>query len=109
MSYNHSTKNDGTVTIRVICAVVFVAFSFLWLCFFQADTLSVAQHALSHGQTDYHPWVGAVVITSVLLLLQLGVYRITRLLKYSHAFTYFPSMLLLAVLTSVSTDIDRRF
>ena len=109
MSYNHSIKNDGTVTIRVICAVVFVAFSFLWLCFFQADTLSVAQHALSHGQTDYHPWVGAVVITSVLLLLQLGVYRITRLLKYSHAFTYFPSMLLLAVLTSVSTDIDRRF
>ena len=87
MNYNHSIKNDSTVTIRVMCAVVFVAFSFLWLYYFQADTLSVAQHALSHGQTNYNRFVGAVVITLVLLLLQLGVYSITRLQKYSHAFT----------------------
>lgn len=109
MNYNHSIKNDSTVTIRVMCAVVFVAFSFLWLYYFQADTLSVAQHALSHGQTNYNRLVGAVVITLVLLLLQLGVYSITRLQKYSHAFTYFPSMLVLAVLTSVDPDIDRHF
>lgn len=109
MNYNHPNKTDSTVTLRVMCAVVFMAFSFLWLYCFQADTLSVAQHVLSHGQTVYNHLVGAVVITFVLQLLQLGVYRFTRLLKYSHALTYFPSLLVLAVLTSAGPDIDRHF
>ena len=109
MNYNHPVKNESTVTVKVMCAVVFVAFSFLWLFFFQADTLSVAQHVLSHGQTNYNRLVGAVVITLVLLLLQAGVYGFTRLQKYSHALTYFPSMLALAVLTSTGPDIDRHF
>ena len=109
MNYNRPVKNDSTVTVKVACAVVFIAFSFLWLHFFQADALSVAQHVLSGGQTHYNRLVGAILITLLLQLLQMGVYSLTRLQKRTHALTYFPSMLILAVLTSIGQDIDRHF
>ena len=109
MNYNRPVKNDSTMVLFTVCAVVFVAFSFLWLYFFQADLLSVSQHLLSGGKTHYNRTVGAVIITGVLWLLQIGVYSLTRLRKYSHALTYFPSLLLLAIMTSVGQDIDRHF
>ena len=97
------------MSVRGMCALVFVVFSFLWLYFFQADVLYVTQHALSGGQTRYDRLWGAVLITLVLGLLQSGVYRLVRLNKRAHALTWFPSMLLLAVLTSASPDIDLHF
>lgn len=104
MNYNHPARHDSTIIIKVMCAVVFVVFSFLWLYFFQADLLAVVQHMLSHGQTSYNRLVGAVLITAILQLLQTGVYSLARLRKYSHALTYFPSMLVLAVLTSAGQN-----
>ena len=109
MNYNRPVKNDSTMVLFTVCALVFVAFTFLWLYFFQSDLLSVSQHLLSGGKTHYNRTVGAVIITGVLWLLQIGVYSLARLRKYSHALTYFPSFLLLAVVTSVGQDIDRHF
>lgn len=105
MNYNHIGKNDSTVVLRILCAVVFVAFCFLWLYCFQADMLAVAQHVLSHGQTHYHRLWGSVLITFLLLLLQLGVYAVVRLRKRWHALTYLPSLLALAMLTGVNDDL----
>jgi len=102
-------KKTGTITTRVMCALVFIAFSFLWLFMFQADVLAVAQHVLSQGQTHYDRTVGAVVITLVLWLLQMGVYAVTRLGRRTHALTYLPSMLILTVLSDISPDIDLHF
>ena len=99
MNYNHPIKSNSTVVIRLMCAIVFVLFSVTWLHFFQADALTVAQHALSNGMTRYNPIVGTTVITIVLLLLQLSVYGIIRLSKRFHALTYVPSMFALALLT----------
>lgn len=107
MNYNHPVRNDSTMTIKAVCAVVLACFTFLWLYFFQADVLYLAQHVLSAGQTHYHRFWGAVLLTVVLWLLQLLVYRLVRLRKASHALTWGPSMLLLAVLSSVNADFDR--
>ncbi len=104
MNFNHSHRNGSTITTLVMCAIVFIAFSFLWLFFFQADALAVAQYELSGGMTSYDRLIGATLITLALYLLQLVVYAITRLSKRTHALTYVPSMLLLAVLGDVSTD-----
>ena len=109
MGYHHTTRNESTVAIKAMCALVFVVFSFLWLYFFQADVLYITQHALSGGQTQYNRLWGAVLITLVLGLLQVGVFSLTRLNKSVHALTWFPSMLLLAVLTSANQDIDLHF
>lgn len=102
MNYNHPVKNKGTITLRVMCAVVFVLFSFAWLYFFQGDVMAVAQHVLSNGLTSYGRLLGAVLITAVLVLLQLAVCALTGLRKRFHALTYLPSMLMLALLSDLS-------
>lgn len=106
MNYNHPLRNGSTVTIRVMCAIVFVLFSFCWLYFFQADQLSMTQHVLSGGLTRYKPLLGALLITALLMLLQLLVCRIVNLTKRSHALTYVPSMLLLALVSKVSEQLE---
>lgn len=100
MNYNRPVRNDSAITIKVMCAVVFVAFSFLWIYFFQADVLAVTQHVLSDGKTAYNRLVGAVIITLVLFLLQLGINKVLKLNNRAHSLTYFPSMLIMAILTS---------
>ena len=107
MNYNHQVRNDGTTTIKAVCAVVLVCFTFLWLYCFQADVMYVTQHVLSGGLTRYHRLLGAVVLTALLWLLQLVVYRFVKLHKRGHALTWFPSMLVLAVLSSVDADFYR--
>ena len=106
MNYNRPVKNDSTMVVFAMCAFVFVTFSFLWLCFFQADLLSVSQHLLSEGKTHYNRTIGTVIITGVLWLLQIGVYSILKLRRYSHALTYFPSLLFLAAITAALQDTD---
>lgn len=109
MNYNRSTKNDSAITVRVVCAVVFVVFTFLWLFFFQADLLSVAQHVFSGGRTSYNRLTGTLLITLVLVLLQLGIYYFLPLRKFTYALTYLPSFLALALLTSVGENLDCHF
>ena len=106
MNYNQPLKNGSTVTIRVMCAIVFVVFSFAWLYFFQADLLMMTQHVLSDGLTQYSPLTGALLLTALLMVLQLVIYALFKLKKRSHALTYVPSMLMLALITDVSQRIN---
>jgi hypothetical protein len=105
MNFNNH-HNNSTFTMRVMCAIVFSAFTFLFLFYFQADVLAAAQHVLSDGMTHYNRLVGAILITLVLQLLQLGIFSLVRLSKRSHAITYFPSCLCLAFITDICPDID---
>lgn len=109
MRYHNPNKKNGTITTKVVCAVCFLVFSFLWLYEFQADVLAVAQFALSHGATHYDRTIGALIITAVLFTVQLGVFSVMRLSRRTHALTYLPSMLILTVLSDISPDIDRHF
>ena len=108
MNYNHPLKNSSTLNIRVMCATVFVLFSFCWLYFFQSDLLTVTQHIFSGGLTKYHPLLGAIIIIVLLQLLQLIVYGITRIGKRAHALTYLPSMLVLALITDINFGSEGR-
>ena len=106
MNYNHPLINGSIITIRVMCAIVFFLFSFSWLFFFQADQLAMTQHVLSSGLTRYNPLIGALVITGLLMILQKGINYFVRLEKRSHALTYVPSMMLLALVSEVSQQIE---
>lgn len=97
------------LTTILACAVCFWTFSLLWLYFFQADVLAVAQHVLSGGVTHYNRSVGALLITLVLYLLELSIFAITRLSRRTHALTYLPSMLVLAFLSDINPDIGSHF
>ena len=109
MNFNNPNTKNSTAVIRAVCAIVFCIFTFVYLYFYQADVLAVGQHVLSGGATHYDRMIGCVIITFSLLLLQIGVYVLFRLDKHCHALTYFPSLLLLTVITDVSQDIDRGF
>ena len=107
MNYYKPDKDSSTITIRVMCAIVFVLFAWGWLYDFQADALAMTQHVLSGGLTHYNRIVGAVIITVVLMILQLIIHRAVKLHKRFHALTYGPSMLMLAMLTGISQTIDQ--
>lgn len=100
-------KKNSAVTTKVTCAIIFWLFSLSWLFWFQSDVLAVAQHVLSGGMTSYNRVAGAVLITFVLQMLQLLVFMAIRLQRRTHALTYFPSMMLLALLTDISPNISR--
>lgn len=97
---------QGATAMKVACALAFVCFSFVFLRFEKACLLQATQHVLSGGQTTYNPTIGALVITLLLWLVQMGAYALTRLERRFHAITFFPSMLLLTIMTSVSPAID---
>ncbi len=107
MFFLYHKKNDSTLTMRIVCAIVFIVFSYTYLYYFQMDMLAVAQHIWSGGHTHYNRLIGAVLITIVLQLVQYGVYLVTKLHKRSHALTYIPSFLFLMVLTDISPDIGK--
>ncbi|MBQ2334265.1 MAG: hypothetical protein II380_09985 [Prevotella sp.] len=102
-------RKNGTTMIRIVCAVLFCTFTFIYVYVYQTDVLAIGQHILSDGQTHYSRFIGAFLITLVLYLLQLGVSTIVKLSKSTHSLTYFPSLLILAVLTSVDSKIDQGF
>lgn len=105
-NYRKKQHNDSAMTIRVVCAIVFVLFSWCWVFYFQRDLLAMGQHVLSGGLTHYNRLAGAVVITVVLLFLQNLVHKISRLNKSFYSLTFFPSMLLLGMLTNIVPDPD---
>ena len=109
MRNRYNYKEQGTITHKVMCAVCFLIFSFLWLYEFQTDILTIAQHVLSQGVTHYNRTVGAILITIVLYILQRCIANFTKLSRRSYALTYFPSMLILAVVSDVNQDIDQHF
>ena len=107
MGYNNYRKkqhNDSAMTIRMVCAIVFIIFTWCWVFYFQYDLLTMAQHVLSNGLTHYNRTIGAIVITVVLLLVQNLVHKFTRLNKSFYSLTFFPSMLLLGMLTNITPD-----
>lgn len=98
------TDNNNSTLTKTICAIVFILFAFIYLFFFQADLLYAEQHILSGGTTRYDRTIGAVLITVLLYLLQVGVNRLTRFGGGFYALSYLPSMLCLMLLTAFYED-----
>lgn len=92
--------------IRIVCAIVFLAFTFCYVYIMQADYLAFVQHVWSEGQTNFDALIGATLLTLTLMLLQHIVNALTSLPLTTKALTYFPSFLILAVLTSGTETSD---
>ena len=101
-------KKHSTRPYRVACALLFLVFTFCYLYYYQNNLLAMGQHVLSNGQTHYNRMVGAIIITFVLWLMQMGLYMLTRLKGWFHILTYVPSVVCLTALTSIDSDIVHR-
>lgn len=104
MATDERRKKRNRVAVKVTCMAMFLLFSFSYIHLYQADLLSLIQNVLSKGQTTYNPMVGTPLIIVVLIVVQVAVYFLIHLTKHYHALTYFPSMLLMGVVTSVDNE-----
>lgn len=90
--------------ITISCSIMFALFSFLYIYCMQGCLLAEAQFAFSNGITSYSPFWGALMITIILMLIQFLVAKFSRIVGKAYALTYFPSFLLLTVISSVNKN-----
>lgn len=101
---NESTKVYKRRTARILmvaCGLLFSVFSIVYLSVFQKDVMEALHFSLAQGKTVYVPWMSAVLITIVLLILRWGINGLVGLKGLVKALSYFPSCLLLGVITDV--------
>lgn len=99
-----SNPTKVNTPIIAVTAVVAGLFWFLYLYCYQTPTLAYAQRVLSGGVTIYRPLISALLIVVTLFIVQRLTQRLTGLYGDSHAMTYVPAMLLLALLTATRPD-----
>lgn len=89
--------------VLALCAILFLAFSFCFLAFYQNGLLEALHNLLSDGKTTYMNYLTAAIVTLLLFLVRCLYNRLAHFHGYWEAFSYLPSCLLLAFVT----DIDR--
>lgn len=94
------TKYDGS--IRLVCALLFSIFSFIYIYVFQGELLALMQDFLSRGVTESNVFVTALLLTLLLVLLQWLVNRASKLHGRWEALSYIPSCTLLALFTDIN-------
>ena len=92
-------------THSVVCGFLFSVFSFIYLYVFQPYVMEALHFSLAHGKTHYAPMASAVTLTFLLQLLQVIVCRLLNLKGVLRAVAYFPSFLLLGILTDVGRGV----
>jgi hypothetical protein len=99
----NNTKG-GTITLRVMCAILFLLFVVFYVYLFQCDLLAMMQYAWSGGLKHYERNIGTIVITLVLLIITTTTSTITRLPIRCYALNYYPALLSLSLLTTTQID-----
>lgn len=99
-------QKNSTMRMQIVCAIVFITFTYVYLAYYQADVLAAAQHVLSGGMTHYSYVLAPILLTLVLFLLQICAFKVTGIRRSCHALTYFPSFLLLTLVTDLPNGID---
>ena len=65
----------------VACGLLFSIFSFVYLSVFQKDVMEALHYSLAQGKTVYAPWISAVLITLVLLVVRWIINGIVKLVQ----------------------------
>lgn len=99
-----STKRTARI-LTVACGLLFFAFSFVYLYIFQRDVVEALHFYLADGKTQYAPFWTAFILSAILLLLRWGINVLMGLKGPVRALSYFPSCLLLGVLTDVDYSV----
>ena len=101
---NESTNINKRRTARILtvaCGLLFCAFSIVYQAVFQKEVIEALHYSLAQGKTVYAPWVSAVIITFLLMILRWGINGLIGLKGVVKSLSYFPCCLLLGVLTDV--------
>ena len=77
--------------LTVACGLLFSIFSITYLSVFQKEVVEALHYSLAQGKTVYAPWISAVLLTVILLVLRWGINGLVRLQGLLGAVSYFPS------------------
>lgn len=109
MSMNNESSNiNNRRTARILtvaCGLLFSLFSIVYLSVFQKDVMEALHYSLAQGKTVYAPWITAVLVTVVLLVLRWAINGMVGLKGALKSLSYFPCCLLLGVLTDVGHNV----
>lgn len=109
MNYNNPYIRKTVGVVSYSCGLLFVAFCFCYLYFLRGDVLAEVQFVLSNGLTRYSVTVGAVIITSLLQILQWLVSKFVRLPDNHYFLTFVPSFIALSMLIDMDQNMDGQF
>lgn len=94
--------------LTLVCGVLFFVFSFVYLFILQSDVIEALHQLLSGGKTRFSAFWSASLISVALLLLRWGVNALMGLKGAVRTFSYFPSFLLLGVMTDVGYNLHEK-
>lgn len=92
---------DSTTTLKVVCAMLFIAFVYSYVNSFQPNLLEMTQYAWADGKTHYDHTVGTIVIILTMMVVSFVTAVLTSLPQRVSALVYFPAMLFMGLFTSV--------
>lgn len=93
------------IPIRIICALLFCTFSFLYIYVLHGERLALMQDYLAKGMTTNNTLITASIITLLLLALQWLLNRVGSLHGKYEAISYLPSCVLLALVTKLDSSL----
>jgi len=96
--HKNNTKKTAN-PIKIVCGLLFIIFSFSYLYGLQSNLLANIQGVFSHWKTIYHPLVGAIGITLILLALQIVLNLITKWKGSLYSMSFLPFCLILGIFT----------
>lgn len=104
---NYSRPSDRRTArlSNMVCSLLFIVFSLVYLGIFQKDVLEALHYSLAHGKTYFSILPTACVITAVLEMLKWGVNWFMGLKGRARVFAYIPSFLGLVALTDVDREL----
>ena len=101
---NINRRRTARIT-AVASGLLFSACSVVYLSVFQKDVMQALHYSLAEGKTVYAPWMSAIIITAVLLVLRWVINGVVGLKGLLKGLSFFPVCLLLGVLTDVGHDV----
>ena len=100
LSYKRTTRN-----ITIVCGILFFIFSFVYLFVYQNELVGVLYTSLINGHSEYSDVECIIFIIFILFLLRWGVNSLLGLKGALRSLAYFPSFLLLGVITDIDNTI----
>ncbi|MBE6303716.1 MAG: hypothetical protein E7089_07240 [Bacteroidales bacterium] len=91
--------------VRIVCALVFVIFSFTFLSIHQAPLLEVVYDITATGKLQYDENITAAIITFALLLVTLWLNKYAKFSREWEAMAYLPACVILAFITNIDRTI----
>ncbi|MBO4663894.1 MAG: hypothetical protein J5663_05730 [Bacteroidaceae bacterium] len=99
-SVNNNNIKDTAGIVKCSCGVLFMLFCFCYIYFIQSEILAKAQFVYSDGLTSYHSIMTPLIVAGVLQIIQYVCFSLLRLPQKFYALSYFPSCIVLAMLSN---------